>query len=428
DVELDVDESASAPPDATSDAADDSDASEPDEVSVPAAAPTEAHEPQPAEAQRSAQTSGGRARSAATRQKIAEDLEEAEFYFNQEFYDEARKIYERVLSMDPNQPQAMLRMGEIAKVCGEPPDPKPAARPAPEPAAAAPVEHPEASADDTEEASADEAEEASADDPDVAMQDATDEPTLDDADEDLDLDIDVDDEDLEPDDSTESEISAPTGAVLRGADPAKLREAAVEQTEPIAEAAGETAESDADEPEEDHGEFQAMVDELSDESDADAPAEEEAVAEDGFDLARELQGALANDEPSTGSEAAETAEEGFESIFRDFKQGVDRTLGEGDLDTHYDLGIAYREMGLIDDAIAEFRLTLGLPERRLDSLHMLGLCALEVGRPPDAIAHFEQALAEPALPDAQRTALRFDLGRAHEENGDTARARSMYEL
>ena len=101
---------------------------------------------------------------------------------------------------------------------------------------------------------------------------------------------------------------------------------------------------------------------------------------------------------------------------------MSRTLGEGDVETHFDLGIAYREMGLLDDAIGEFHYALGSTARRLDALHMMGLCALDVGRAIDAIGHLEQALASPDVPAERETALRFDLGRAHEAQGDLDRA------
>ena len=40
-----------------------------------------------------------------------------------------------------------------------------------------------------------------------------------------------------------------------------------------------------------------------------------------------------------------------------FKKGVEEQAGREDSDTHYNLGIAYKEMGLLDEAIAEFLLT-----------------------------------------------------------------------
>ena len=85
-----------------------------------------------------------------------------------------------------------------------------------------------------------------------------------------------------------------------------------------------------------------------------------------------------------------TVEDGFESIFSDFKKGVSATLDAGDYDTRYDLGIAYREMGLFEDAIGEFKICLEAPGRRFDSLYLMGLCARDLtalhgfGSPPRA--------------------------------------------
>jgi tetratricopeptide (TPR) repeat protein len=150
-----------------------------------------------------------------------------------------------------------------------------------------------------------------------------------------------------------------------------------------------------------------------------------SIAEDAgapaFDLAAELSEALVDGAPATRA-GASTDQDGFSSLFSEFKRGVSRTLGEGDVETHFDLGIAYREMGLLDDAIGEFHYALGSTARRLDALHMMGLCALDVGRAIDAIGHLEQALASPDVPAERETALRFDLGRAHEAQGDCDRA------
>ena len=114
----------------------------------------------------------------------------------------------------------------------------------------------------------------------------------------------------------------------------------------------------------------------------------------------------------------------FEAVFREFKKGVKEQLSESDYEAHYDLGIAYREMGLVEDAVSEFRIALGSGEHKLASLHMLGLCALDQGLPRDGAAHFEQALSLPAIPAQQQAPLRLDLARAFEENSDE-RVRAM---
>jgi tetratricopeptide (TPR) repeat protein len=152
-------------------------------------------------------------------------------------------------------------------------------------------------------------------------------------------------------------------------------------------------------------------------------AADTAEPEETFDLAAELSDVLDGDEPCV----ADTPDDGFEAIFREFKKGVRAQLSESDYEAHYDLGIAYREMGLLDDAVGEFGISVASPERQLSSLHMLGLCALDLGRPGDAVGHLEQALALPAVPLEQQAGLRLDLGRAFQAQGDLARARHAFE-
>ena len=63
---------------------------------------------------------------------------------------------------------------------------------------------------------------------------------------------------------------------------------------------------------------------------------------------------------------------GLADIFKEFKKGVDKQLGKEDYDTRYNLGIAYKEMGLIDEAIAEFQLAAKDEARLLECSSMLG--------------------------------------------------------
>lgn len=160
-------------------------------------------------------------------------------------------------------------------------------------------------------------------------------------------------------------------------------------------------------------------------TDAVAPLSDEPEA--AFDLAAELADALDSSDDQTSPVAAQVSasDDAFTSVFREFKQGVKRVIGTGDYQTHYDLGIAYREMGLFDDASGEFAEASNAPELRLSSLHLLALCALDSKRACDAVAHLGQALSLPELPDEQLPALRFDLARAHAAMGDVAAALSL---
>jgi tetratricopeptide (TPR) repeat protein len=161
---------------------------------------------------------------------------------------------------------------------------------------------------------------------------------------------------------------------------------------------------------------------------ADSPPEED---DDAFDLAAELRESLEDEEAETTIDdpgaSRRGADDGFDSIFKDFKAGVSKTLLEDDHETRFDLGIAYREMELYDDAIDEFTICLGSPSHRLESLHMMGLCALNLDRMSDAVNHFEQALASERLEIQKAAGLHFDLGRAFEGQQSWTRAQEAYQ-
>jgi tetratricopeptide (TPR) repeat protein len=291
-------------------------------------------------------------------QQVSEDLEEAEFYYQQELFDEAEAVYRRILRVAPNHPSALLRLGELAAAKGN--DPSLAHREGVEDAPLLEVAATEPVSVDAEPASwpGDDATEVA---------------------------------ELSAKDDSESRVCIDVPASVEFSD--------ADETVPLNE-------------------------ELEVE-----PAGESDSEGAGFDLAAELRDVIEDDEKSVSRDFAplSTVDDGFESIFHDFKQGVAATLSEDDYETRYDLGIAYREMELYDDAIGEFRRCLQSPSRRLTSLHMMGLCALDLGRAADAVSHFEQVLSTPDLPQEQVGGLRFDLGRALEAEGDLARARCAYE-
>jgi tetratricopeptide (TPR) repeat protein len=114
-------------------------------------------------------------------------------------------------------------------------------------------------------------------------------------------------------------------------------------------------------------------------------------------------------------------------VFAEFKKGVSETLTEGDHQAHYDLGIAYREMGLLSDAFEEFRQAMNAPDRRVGCLQLMGMCAHEMGEPEQALGHYKEALASDGISEETLLALTLDLGKAHEAIGDFVSARRAYE-
>ncbi|HSZ82382.1 MAG TPA: tetratricopeptide repeat protein [Polyangia bacterium] len=101
--------------------------------------------------------------------------------------------------------------------------------------------------------------------------------------------------------------------------------------------------------------------------------------------------------------------------------------GEADPSTHGDLGIAYKEMGLHDAAIAEFKLLMADETRRVFALTMMGECLEAQGALPDAVVRYKEALNTGGVADAESTQLYYLLGSAFERLGDASEALYFFE-
>jgi pilus assembly protein FimV len=116
-------------------------------------------------------------------------------------------------------------------------------------------------------------------------------------------------------------------------------------------------------------------------------------------------------------------------VFQEFRSELGE-LGEEDedLETHYNLGIAYREMGLLDEAIGEFQkvakaVQKGKPFRyTMNCSAMLGLSFMDKGEPKVASLWYQRALDLPDLEEETVLALRYDLGLALEAAGESPAA------
>lgn len=131
-----------------------------------------------------------------------------------------------------------------------------------------------------------------------------------------------------------------------------------------------------------------------------------------------------------GVRETDIAEKQIESdvldVFEEFKKGLEGEIGAEDSGTHYNLGIAYKEMGLIDDAIKEFHVSKIDPRRYVQSMTMLGLCYAGKGLFSAAIEAFEGALESIETRDESYMEVRYNLASAHEENGNIREAFDIF--
>lgn len=117
----------------------------------------------------------------------------------------------------------------------------------------------------------------------------------------------------------------------------------------------------------------------------------------------------------------------FHEILEQFKRGIDENLESDDYQSHYDLGVAFKEMGLLDEAIAEFQKALRASEGRLRTSEALGMAFFEKGQHAVCESVLRRAVDGLDGTDEAKIGLLYWLGRASEALGKKAEALASYE-
>ncbi|MDO3376580.1 tetratricopeptide repeat protein [Geoalkalibacter halelectricus] len=117
----------------------------------------------------------------------------------------------------------------------------------------------------------------------------------------------------------------------------------------------------------------------------------------------------------TSSLLSEVERERLEGDLSRFRKNLESQIDEGDAETHFNLGIAFKEMGLLDDAVAEFDQSMRNLSRRLDSLTLKGICLKDKGDFEGAEEALKSALLLPDIREADLCNLYFELGLLHEQ-------------
>jgi tetratricopeptide (TPR) repeat protein len=150
-----------------------------------------------------------------------------------------------------------------------------------------------------------------------------------------------------------------------------------------------------------------------------------------YNLAEELAEELATlpPEPLPPPATEGDFQYSVDEVFSEFKKGLEKVVKPGDVDTHYDLGIAYKEMGLLDDAIEVFQVArkgcIGL-RKEVDCLTMIALLEGMKGDWKRSVDAYRQALASEHAVGPTQVALHYDLAAAYESAGAPGRALHQY--
>src|SRR6266404_1824314 len=152
------------------------------------------------------------------------------------------------------------------------------------------------------------------------------------------------------------------------------------------------------------------------------------------ELAPAFSGSTPNAQPTPPSKPVVTPAHSSESgplkeVFDEFRAELGEMGAEHeDLETHYNLGIAFREMGLLEEAISEFQKVAKATDSgrafryTMQCCTLLGLAFMEKGQPAIAAIWYERALKTPGNDQEITLALRYDLGVAQESAGEPGAA------
>jgi tetratricopeptide (TPR) repeat protein len=140
-----------------------------------------------------------------------------------------------------------------------------------------------------------------------------------------------------------------------------------------------------------------------------------------------------HDDTSASAMPSKVIDPGLAEVFEEYRASAeDETCSNGDYETHYNLGLAYKEMDLFEEALEEFQAAINLvspddgTSRYVQCCNLLGHCFMQNGVPQLAVKWLNQGLDAPNASDEERQALRFELAAAHEQAGDLNRAMDLF--
>ncbi|HEX4353575.1 MAG TPA: hypothetical protein VHZ95_11680, partial [Polyangiales bacterium] len=144
-----------------------------------------------------------------------------------------------------------------------------------------------------------------------------------------------------------------------------------------------------------------------------------------FDIAASLDALESLEAPSTRQTAESQVD--VEEVFAKFKEGVEKIISVDDAQSHYDLGVAYKEMDRLDDSIRELTVAARDLKRACVCESMIGQIWMDRGDVNKAVDAFSRGLQAPNVAPEQETALAFDLGNALEQRKSYKEAIAAYQ-
>jgi len=153
-----------------------------------------------------------------------------------------------------------------------------------------------------------------------------------------------------------------------------------------------------------------------------------------FEISSEVESKVTPPTPTNNAPAAVGLDAGLAEIFEEFRLAAEeeQPSSNEDYETHYNMGTAYKEMDLLDDAIHEFQTAAGLvnpgdgTSRYLQCCNLLGHCFVKKELPRAAAIWFQKALDAGGQTDDERKALRYELASVYDLMGESGRALDLF--
>jgi tetratricopeptide (TPR) repeat protein len=126
------------------------------------------------------------------------------------------------------------------------------------------------------------------------------------------------------------------------------------------------------------------------------------------------------------SEAKAQAMQSIEELVSEFRREVFESIGEGDYTSHYDLGVAYKGMGLYQEAVEELEIAAKDEKLKLKALEMIGASYLDYDKVDDAVRILNESLQIEGHDGKEYFGIHFLLGNCYEKKNDLRSALKSY--
>jgi len=170
-----------------------------------------------------------------------------------------------------------------------------------------------------------------------------------------------------------------------------------------------------------------ILDELDIEIEVEPLSETEPVpvtapfqADEAFDLGKDLS--IFADAIDFDLFSTQNNETTFDINTSGFKKG---DLDTEDAESHYSLGLAYKEMGLFDEAIGEFIIASRSRDRKIDSQILQGVCLREIGSVAKAVEMLSDTLKDKDITEDEYLGVQYEIALCHEATQAFAEAKRI---